>query len=164
MSLRRRLAAVIFAFVGLAVAAWINNIGAADYTEMFFKHTAFKARGVLKPDLRSRLLQLKDQLWRACRVIVDVGLHTGKMSFNDAVNFMVKEAKLERVNAVTEVRRYCQTPTQPMSYMLGKLQILALLDDYKKKHGAKFNLRKFHDELLSHGTIPVKYVRMLMGL
>ncbi len=115
-------------------------------------------------DLRSRLLQLKDQLWRACRVIVDVGLHTGKMSFNDAVNFMVKEAKLERVNAVTEVRRYCQTPTQPMSYMLGKLQILALLDDYKKKHGAKFNLRKFHDELLSHGTIPVKYVRQLMGL
>ena len=115
-------------------------------------------------DLRSRLLQLKDQLWRACRVIVDVGLHTGKMSFNDAVNFMVKEAKLERVNAVTEVRRYCQTPTQPMSYMLGKLQILALLDDYKKKHGAKFKLRKFHDELLSHGTIPVKYVRQLMGL
>ena len=115
-------------------------------------------------DLRSRLLQLKDALWRACRVIVDVSLHTGKMSFDEAVDFLVKEAKLERVNAEAEVRRYCQSPTQPMSYLLGKVQILELLKDYKKLKGADFDLRKFHDELLSHGTIPFKYVRKLMGL
>lgn len=60
MSLKRRLAAVIFAFIGLAVAAWINSIGAADYTEMFFKHTAFKARGVLKPDPRIFIAGIDD--------------------------------------------------------------------------------------------------------
>ncbi len=115
-------------------------------------------------DLRSRLLQLKDVLWRACRVVVDVSLHTGKMTFDQAVKFLVKEAKLEEVNAITEVRRYCQTPTQPMSYLLGKKLILELLEDYKQRAGAKFKLRKFHNELLAHGTIPVKYVRELMGM
>jgi len=115
-------------------------------------------------DLRSRLLQLKDALWRACRVVVDVNLHTGKMSFDEAVDFMVKEAKLERVNAEAEVRRYCQQPTQPMSYLLGKVQILELLKDYRKLKGKDFRLRKFHDQLLAHGTIPVKYVRELMGV
>jgi len=115
-------------------------------------------------DWRSRLLQLKDALWRACRVIVDVSLHTGKMTFDQAVKFLVKEAKLEEVNAITEVRRYCQTPTQPMSYLLGKKLMLELLEDYKARAGDKFKLRKFHNELLAHGTIPVKYVRELMGL
>jgi len=115
-------------------------------------------------EMRSRLLQLKDALWRACRVIVDVSLHTGKMTFDQAVRFLVKEAKLEEVNAIAEVRRYCQTPTQPMSYLLGKKLILELLEDYKERAGDKFRLRKFHNELLAHGTIPVKYVRELMGL
>jgi len=115
-------------------------------------------------DPRSRLLQLKDALWRACRVIIDVSLHTGKMDFAQAVKFLVKEAKLEEVNAVAEVRRYCQTPTQPLSYLLGKQLILKLRDDYQQRAGKRFSLRKFHDELLSHGSIPVKYVRELMGV
>lgn len=113
-------------------------------------------------DPRTRLLQLKDLLWRACRVIVDVSLHTGKMSFEQAVNFMVEKAHLERPNAETEVRRYCATPTQPMSYVIGKLAILDILKEYKKKHGDKFDLRKFHNELLSHGTIAVSKVKELM--
>jgi uncharacterized protein (DUF885 family) len=115
-------------------------------------------------DPRSRLLQLKDTLWRACRVIIDVSLHTGKMSFDQAVKFLVKEAKLEEVNAIAEVRRYCQTPTQPMSYLMGKKLILELRRDYEQRAGKKFNLRRFHDQLLSHGSIPVKYVRELMRM
>jgi uncharacterized protein (DUF885 family) len=113
-------------------------------------------------DPRTRLLQLKDLLWRACRVIVDVSLHTGKMTFEQAVTFMVEKAHLERPNAETEVRRYCATPTQPMSYVIGKLAILDILKEYKKKHGAKFDLRKFHNHLLSHGTIAVSKVKELM--
>lgn len=115
-------------------------------------------------DPKSRLLQLKDTLWRACRVIIDVSLHTGKMSFAEAVKFLVKEARLEEVNALAEVRRYCQTPTQPMSYLLGKKLILELRHGYEQRAGKDFNLRKFHDQLLSHGSIPVKYVRELMGM
>ncbi len=115
-------------------------------------------------DPKCRLLQLKDELWRACRVIVDVSLHTGTMSFDDAVRFMVKEAKLEEVNAITEVRRYCHSPTQPMSYLLGKTLILKLLEDYKKAKGPSFELRRFHDDLLSHGSIPIKHIRKLLGI
>jgi len=109
-----------------------------------------------------RLLQLKGQLWRACRVVIDVMLHTNRMSFDEAVEMLVDVAKLEMTNAVTEVKRYTQTPTQPMSYIVGKLEIMRLRDDYKKMMGDKFQLKEFHDKLLSYGTIPVSLVRQQM--
>jgi uncharacterized protein (DUF885 family) len=115
-------------------------------------------------DLRARILQLKDQLWRACRVILDVQLHTGGWSFDQAVKFLIEKAGIEKPHAEAEVRRYCQTPTQPMSYIVGKEQMLALLTDYKEKRGNAFNLRQFHNELLRHGTLPLKQLRVLMEL
>jgi uncharacterized protein (DUF885 family) len=114
------------------------------------------------PDIRTRLFQLKDQLWRGCRVVIDVKIHTKKMSFDQAVDMLVNVAKLERVNAVAEVKRYTQTPTQPMSYAIGKLEILKLRGEYKKLKGKEFDLKKFHDQLLSYGSIPVKLVREKM--
>ena len=113
-------------------------------------------------DIRTRLFQLKDQLWRGCRVVIDVKLHTKKMSFDQAVDMLVNVAKLERVNAIAEVKRYTQEPTQPMSYVIGKLEVLKLRDEYKKLKGAEFDLKKFHDQLLSYGSIPVKLVREKM--
>jgi uncharacterized protein (DUF885 family) len=113
-----------------------------------------------KPE--TRLLQLKDQLWRACRVVIDASLHARRMSFNKAVDMLVKIAKLEKTNAVAEVKRYTYTPTQPMTYMMGKLEILKLKDDFKKLKGREFNLKKFHNQLLSYGTIPVQMVRERM--
>jgi uncharacterized protein (DUF885 family) len=112
--------------------------------------------------LETRLLQLKDQLWRACRVVIDVGLHVRGMSFDDAVNMLVDVAKVERANAVTEVKRYATSPTQPMSYILGKHQIMELRRDYEAKEGEDFDLRAFHDELLSFGSVPVVLVRERM--
>ncbi len=114
------------------------------------------------PDIRTRLFQLKDQLWRGCRVVIDVKLHTQKMSFDQAVDMLVNVAKLERVNAIAEVKRYTQTPTQPMSYAIGKQEILNLKGEYKKLKGKEFDLKKFHDQLLSYGSIPVKLVREKM--
>ena len=115
-------------------------------------------------DLRSRLLQLKDQLWRACRVILDVHLHRGEWSFEKGIRFLVHKARLERPNAEAEVRRYCQSPTQPMSYIVGKLQVLEILDEYKKVRGNAFNIRQFHNELIRHGSLPLKQIRLLMNL
>jgi uncharacterized protein (DUF885 family) len=105
-------------------------------------------------DPKIRLTQLKDQLWRACRVIIDVKLHTNKLTFDEAVDFLVNEARLERVNAVAEVKRYTMTPTQPMSYIIGKLQIL----DLRKKIGSTLSQKDFHDRLLSFGTIPLSLI------
>ncbi len=113
-----------------------------------------------KPE--TRLLQLKDQLWRACRVVIDASLHTKRMSFNKAVNMLVNVAKLEKTNAIAEVKRYTYTPTQPMTYIMGKMEILKLKDDFKKLKGETFSLKEFHDQLLSYGTIPVQMVRERM--
>jgi len=115
-------------------------------------------------DPRSRLLQLKDQLWRACRVIIDVRLHTKKMKYDEAVDFLVDCAKLQKVHAQKEVTRYTFTPTQPMSYLIGKRQILELKRDYQNRAGAKFNLKEFHDQLLSFGSIPICLIRQSLGL
>jgi uncharacterized protein (DUF885 family) len=106
-------------------------------------------------DPRIRLFQLKDQLWRACRVVIDVKLHTGLMMVDEAVNMLVEVARLERPNAIGEVRRYTQSPTQPMSYLTGKQQIMELRERERKRLGPRFDLRIFHDRLLSYGSIPI---------
>lgn len=113
-------------------------------------------------DPRIRLLQLKGQLWRACRVIIDVKLHQKMMTFNEAVDMLVNVAKLETQQAIGEVKRYTQTPTQPMSYAMGKQEILKLRNEVKELKKDRFNIKDFHNELLSFGTIPVELVRNRM--
>jgi uncharacterized protein (DUF885 family) len=95
---------------------------------------------------QTRLLRLKDLLWRAARVNVDVGLATGAMSFDEAVRFMVERARLEPPNAVAEVRRYTLTPLQPSSYALG------------------WGMRLFHDRLLGAGSLPPRLLEKDLGL
>ncbi len=107
----------------------------------------------------TRIFQLKDLLWRACRVVIDVGLHTGKMTFMQAVDYLVDQAMLERVNALIEVKRYTLTPTQPMSYLIGKLEIQALRDDAGRRLGPRFDLYEFHAQLLASGTLQPALVR-----
>ncbi|MBI5708781.1 MAG: DUF885 domain-containing protein [Candidatus Eisenbacteria bacterium] len=105
-------------------------------------------------DPLTRLWQLRDQLWRACRVVIDVGLHTGRMSFEQAVDFLVGEAMIERVNADAEVRRYALTPTEPMSYLVGKTLLLEQRVDARRRLGERFDLYEFHAALLASGTVP----------
>ncbi len=110
-------------------------------------------------DAETRLNQLKDILWRACRVIIDAKLHLGTMSFDEAVDMLVNTAHLEKPNAIAEVKRYTQNPTQPMSYLAGKLAIQSLRAEYKSQKGSAFNLKEFHDKLLSYGSLPIKMIR-----
>ncbi|HYK97392.1 MAG TPA: DUF885 domain-containing protein [Candidatus Acidoferrales bacterium] len=107
------------------------------------------------------LLRLKDLLWRATRVVVDVGLSTGEMTFDAAVAYMVERAKLEPPNALAEVRRYTLTPTQPSSYALGRQAILELRD---KARGKGWGMRLFHDKLLNAGSLPPKLLARDVGL
>jgi uncharacterized protein (DUF885 family) len=133
-----------------------NNVfceGWALYCEQLMRELGFMAGPT------GHLMQLRDQLWRACRVVVDAGLHTRGMSVEEAVRWLVEEARLEQPNAVAEVKRYTTSPTQPMSYLIGKLQLLRLRDDYRAREAGRFTLRAFHDALLSHGTLPPALVR-----
>jgi uncharacterized protein (DUF885 family) len=110
-------------------------------------------------DPRVRLMVLKNQLWRASRVIIDVELHAGRMSISEAVQFLVEHAKLEEVNARAEVRRYCSNPTQPMTYIMGKRQIMDLKSSLERKQGTRFDLRAFHNDLLSYGAVPPRLIK-----
>ena len=105
-----------------------------------------------------RLGRLSDQLWRAGRIILDVSLHTRGMSVDDAVRFLVEECSLEPTNALAEVRRYTQSPTQPQSYLMGKLAILELVADYRRAH-PEASLRQVHDALLGSGSLPPRLMR-----
>ena len=105
-----------------------------------------------------RLGRLNDQLWRAARIILDVSLHLGKMSVGKGIDFLVDRVGLERTNAQAEVRRYTLTPTQPMSYLIGKLEILKLIDEYKRSH-PDASLKEVHDAVLSCGSLPPRLMR-----
>jgi uncharacterized protein (DUF885 family) len=105
-----------------------------------------------------RLGRLKDQLWRAARIILDVSLHTRGMPVEEAIDFLVEKCRLERENATAEVRRYTGSPTQPQSYLMGKLAILEIIEEYKGKNPG-VPLRVMHDAILGCGSLPPRLMR-----
>jgi hypothetical protein len=109
-----------------------------------------------------RAFQLKDQLWRAVRVVVDIGLHAGEITFDAAVDMLVSVADLERPNAIDEVRRYTSSPTYQICYAIGKDEILQLRERCATLDGPSFRLGRFHDELLSYGSLPVPLIAEAM--
>jgi uncharacterized protein (DUF885 family) len=109
-----------------------------------------------------RLMRLNDQVWRACRVVIDLELHLGHMSLGEAVEYLVREARMNRREAEIECRRYAEEPGQAMSYLLGKREVLRLADTWRTARGG--TLRAFHDELLSWGSLPPAVIAWGMGL
>jgi uncharacterized protein (DUF885 family) len=116
-------------------------------------------QGLYPPDSFPDLRWLGGVWFRAARIIVDVKLHTGRMSYDDAWRFMVDKCWPDTAFFKAEVKRYCMSPSQPMSYLVGKTQLLALRDEYRKKMGDRFSLQDFHDQLLAEGSIPVSLIR-----
>jgi len=116
-------------------------------------------QGLYPPDPFPDLRWLGGVKFRAARVIVDVQLHTGRMSYDDAWRFMARNCWADSAFMQAEVRRYCMSPGQPMSYLLGKTQLLALREEYRARVGEQFTTRDFHDRLLAEGSIPVSLIR-----
>ena len=100
--------------------------------------------------------------YRAARVTVDVKLHTGEWSFDQAVDYFMKEGGLDRESATGEAAGAAATPGQKIHYTLGKWQIERLLGRSRDARGAAFTLRAFHDELLSQGSIPLSLAEWSM--
>jgi uncharacterized protein (DUF885 family) len=126
--------------------------GWAHYCEDMMKEQGFSA------DPKTKLVQLLDQIWRACRILIDVDLHTGKMTFDQAVDLLVREAGMERPGAIAEVKRYTYNPAYQLSYLLGKHLIIRLRKDVKKRLGKSFSDKLFHDTILYAGSLPMKYM------
>jgi uncharacterized protein (DUF885 family) len=109
-------------------------------------------------DLKLRLGQLQDALLRNARYIAGIQMHTGRMTFEQAVEFFVKEGYQTRPMAEKEAKRGTSDPTY-LVYTLGKLQILKLREDYKRLKGGKYTLQEFHDAFMRQGYPPIKIVR-----
>ena len=112
-------------------------------------------------DPRLKLGQLQDALMRDARYIVGLQMHTGKMTFEQGVDFFADEGFQTRETAMRETKRGTSDPTY-LYYTLGKLQIMKLREDYRKMRGSQFSLQEFHDRLLSQGYPPIKIVRKTM--
>jgi uncharacterized protein (DUF885 family) len=112
-------------------------------------------------DLKLRLGQLQDALLRNARFIVGIEMHTGQMTFEQGIDFFVKEGMQTRTNGERETKRGTSDPTY-LYYTLGKLEILKLREDYRKMRGASFTLQDFHDNFMRQGWPPIKIVRRAM--
>jgi len=110
-------------------------------------------------DLESRFIQANDVIWRAVRIIVDVKLSRGEMSFEEAVNMLMKETGMSSEGATAETKRYTQSPSQPLSYLIGKHLILKLKEELKQKMDSKFDERMFHDTITANGYLPISMLR-----
>ncbi|HEV2202320.1 MAG TPA: DUF885 domain-containing protein [Bryobacteraceae bacterium] len=108
-----------------------------------------------------KLGQVQDALLRDARYIAGIRMHTGRMTFEQSVDFFVQEGFQAHETALRETKRGTSDPTY-LYYTLGKLQILKLREDYRKVRGAQFSLQEFHDRLLSQGYPPLKIVRRAM--
>jgi uncharacterized protein (DUF885 family) len=139
--------------------------GWAHYCEQMMLDEGYGQPGVGAKDEREskflRLGQLQDALLRNARFIVGIEMHTGKMSFDEAVAFFQKEGYQSKETATVETKRGTGDPTY-LYYTLGKLEIMKLREDMKKKQGAAFSLEKFHDDFLREGFPPIKIVREAM--
>jgi uncharacterized protein (DUF885 family) len=109
-----------------------------------------------------RLALYTDAIWRACRIILDVRMHRGELSADEATDFLVSNTSFESANARAEVNRYTYTPTYQLSYLLGKVLLLQLRADEQQRLGDRFDLRAFHDTLLNNGSLPISFHRRLL--
>src|SRR5713226_3654784 len=135
-----------------------NAEGWAHYSEQMVLDEGFGNN-----DPKLRLLQLVDALLRDSRYIVGIRMHTQGMTMEQAKEFFVKEGRQVPVVGEMETKRGTGDPTYLM-YTLGKLEILKLREDYRRKMGGNFSLQDFHDRFIKAGNPPVKIVRReLMG-
>jgi uncharacterized protein (DUF885 family) len=100
--------------------------------------------------------------YRAARIGVDVNLHTGKWNFEQAVKYFMDAGGLDREAAEGEAAGAASSPTQKISYIIGKWQIMNLLGRYKDRQGENFRLGQFHDDLIKNGSLPVSVIEWIL--
>ena len=106
-----------------------------------------------------RLGMLSFDAWRACRLVVDTGIHAKGWTRQQAIDYMMENSLLAKNNIVNEVDRYITTPGQALAYKLGQLEILNLRDQAKQRLGPRFDIKAFHDAVLGNGAVPLPVLR-----
>ncbi|WP_395339071.1 DUF885 domain-containing protein [Ningiella sp. W23] len=99
--------------------------------------------------------RLSYEMWRACRLVVDTGMHVFGWSRDKAMDYMLENTALSEHNVRTEIDRYISWPAQALSYKIGEIKIKELRQKAELALGEAFDLRAFHDEVLAHGSVPL---------
>ena len=169
---------------------WLTPGAVEDSSAMWSDSMATEGWGLYSEELMSEptpnhkygfysageyLYELQGQLLRAVRIRVDVGMHTGRMTFDDAIDYFTEHvmftpgararaatdpaAKAAFDSATRAIYRYSKWPTQAITYNLGKNAIIELREACKARAGSSFSAKKFHERFMSQGQIPVAFIR-----
>jgi uncharacterized protein (DUF885 family) len=111
-------------------------------------------------DATSDFGRLSYEMWRACRLVVDTGMHALGWSRQQAIHFMLENTSSTELNIINEVDRYIAWPGQALAYKIGELKIRALRAFAEQQLGRQFNLREFHDVILLAGAIPLDVLEL----
>jgi len=131
--------------------------GWALYTERLAEEM-----GLYRDDV-DRLGVISFDFWRACRLVVDTGMHAMGWSRDRAVSYMLEHSALTRKNIENEVDRYIGWPGQALGYMIGRLETRRLRAEAERALGSRFDLRQFHDTVVGHGSVPLSVLGRIVG-
>jgi uncharacterized protein (DUF885 family) len=113
-------------------------------------------------DLKTRMARRQMRMWRVQRILTKLLMAKGQMTFDEAVQAYVEKIGMEPTNAFIEVQRDSQSPSPPGREIIGELAILELRDEYERRMGEHYTMKRFHDTLLTYGDLPFKQIRRLM--
>ncbi|MEP1789220.1 DUF885 family protein, partial [Reichenbachiella sp.] len=102
------------------------------------------------------------EMWRACRLVVDTGIHTKGWSRDQVMEYMANNTALSIHEITTETDRYISWPAQALSYKIGELKIKALRKKATDQLGDQFDIREFHDLILSQGTVTLEIMERMV--
>lgn len=128
------------------------------YSEYIPKEMGFYA------DPYSDFGRLAMELWRACRLVVDTGIHTKKWTREDGIKYYTDNTPNAELDAVKMVERHIVMPSQATAYKIGMLKILELREKAKEALGDLFNIREFHDVVLTNGPLPLNVLENLVDV
>jgi uncharacterized protein (DUF885 family) len=113
-------------------------------------------------ELKTRMARRQMRMWRVQRILTKLKMARGEMTFDEAVTAYVEKIGMEPANAFIEVQRDSQTPASPGREIIGELAIVELREEYRRRMGEHYSMKRFHDNLLTYGDLPFRQIRRLM--
>jgi uncharacterized protein (DUF885 family) len=154
LSVQNEITGVPFFRKVLPFTAYIEGWG------LYAEHLGYE--NGFQQDAYDSLGALQAELFRAVRLVVDTGIHREHWTRQQAIDYMVHNTGMAETEIVSEVERYIVNPGQACAYKVGQLDILRLREDAKARLGARFDIRRFHDVVLSNGALPLSLLERVV--